>query len=113
MTLLTRPSITDTQEVGLGLLKSLSKELSSLLKRGLRLHKADNLRLCAGGGSRVDTNTITLRLAGMSRRIVTTSKIDDVLLEHGGLPYVLPLPVHLPLQREKDAIIFVQSGLRL
>ena len=24
-----------------------------------------------------------------------TSKIDDVLLEHGGLPYGLPLTVHL------------------
>ena len=28
----------------------------------------------------------------------TTSKIDDVLTEHGGLPYVLPLAVHLDLE---------------
>ena len=27
--------------------------------------------------------------------VFVTFKFDDVLLEHGGLPYVLPLAVHL------------------
>ena len=30
-----------------------------------------------------------------------TSKIDDVLTEHGGLHYVLPLAVHLQFLQDK------------
>ena len=29
--------------------------------------------------------------------LIIVSKFDDVLLEHGGLPHVLPLAVHLNL----------------
>ena len=33
--------------------------------------------------------------AGILIMVFVTSKFDDVLLEHGGLPHVLPLTVHL------------------
>ena len=42
------------KEVGLSLLKSLDKELSSLGERGLSVHEAGNLILSAGGVSRVN-----------------------------------------------------------
>ena len=29
------------------------------------------------------------------KMVFVTCNLDDVLLEHGGLPHVLPLPVHL------------------
>ena len=45
-----------------------------------------------------DLNLCTLN-AGIL--IDTTSKVDDVLTEHGGLLHVLPLAVHLRFLQDK------------